>query len=73
VDATIATLDIQAKVAQMCANTHFASVPFWNEESVIELNIRKKNLHPDAQAASGCTRRSGRSGRTLAEHIPLPM
>ena len=35
-------------------------------------HIRKKNLRLDAQAASGHTRRSGRSGRTLAGHMLLP-
>ena len=40
---------------------------------LVTLFIRKKNLRPDARAASRCTRRSGRSGRTLAGHIPLPM
>jgi len=33
--------------------------------------IRKKNLRLDTQAASRCTRHSGRSGRTLSVHIPL--
>ena len=32
-------------------------------------SIRKKNLRPDAQAASRCIRRSGRSGGTLVGHI----
>ena len=44
VDATIAALDIQAEVPQICANTHSAPVQFWDEESVIELKLSRNDL-----------------------------
>jgi len=44
VDATIAALDIQAEVPQICANTHSAPVQAWDEESVIELKLSWKDL-----------------------------
>jgi len=44
VDTTIAALDIQAEVPQMCANTHSAPVQSWDEESVIELKLSQNDL-----------------------------
>jgi len=44
VDTTIPTLDIQAEVLQMYANTHSAPVQSWDEESVIELKLSGTHL-----------------------------